>query len=204
MKIAVVTDERRGNMGSKLADTVGADYLSVDNGSLGCSGNHLAAWKWHSDNPSAWSVVLEDDAVPVDGFREQLASALGVAPAPIVSLYLGTGYISDSRTKALLEKADAVGAHWIVTRGRVFHAVALAVRHEMLPSMLGTVSKRAAIDVEISRWARKHGHTVAYTNGSLVDHSDAPSLMCRYRRPERRAWRLGGNNPWNDVTYPWY
>jgi len=203
LKIAVVTDERRGDMGLKLADKVSADHLSVDSGNLGCLDNHIAAWKWHAANPSAWSVVLEDDAVPVDDFREQLASALSVAPTPIVSLYLGTGYISDGRTKAMLKNADAAGAHWIVTRGTIFHAVALAVRSELLPSLL-EVDRRGPIDQGLSRWARSHGHAVAYSNGSLVDHSDPPSLVCRYRRPERRAWRFGGNNPWNDITYPWY
>lgn len=203
MKIAVVTDKRRGDMGLKLADKISADHLSVDSGDLGCSGNHIAAWKWHAANPSSWSVVLEDDAVPVDDFREQLDSALSVAPAPIVSLYLGTGYISDYRTKAVLESADAIGAHWIITRGRVLHAVALAVRSELLPSML-EVDRRGPFDQELSRWARSHGHFVAYSNGSLVDHSDVPSLVSRYHRAKRRAWKVGGNSPWNDIAYPWH
>lgn len=203
MKIAVVADKRRSDMGQQLATKVCADHLSVDDGTLGCSGNHLAAWRWHAGTTSDWSIVLEDDAVPVEGFREQLALALDAAPAPIVSLYLGTGYISDHRTRVLLQKADALGAHWLVTKGRVFHAVALAIRSELLPSMLNTVSDLRPIDDELSRWARGRDHSVAYSNGSLVDHCDSKSLVCRHARPERRAWRVGGNSFWNDVALPW-
>ncbi|MCH9816731.1 MAG: hypothetical protein K0U64_09855 [Actinomycetia bacterium] len=193
-------------MGLKLVDKVGADHLSVDDGNLGCSGNHLAAWRalvGLAGSEDAYLVVLEDDAVPVDGFREQLDSALSVAPAPVVSLYLGAGYINDPRTKVALGKADAIGAHWIVTQGRVLHAVALAVRRELVPSMLGAVGRGAAVDGDLSRWARGNGHAVAYSNGSLVDHCDEPSLVCRYQRAERRAWKVGGNDPWNDIVYHW-
>lgn len=207
MKVAVVADERRGDMGHKLADKVDADYLSIDDGSLGCSGNHIAAWRALVEllEPAdTHAVALEDDAVPIDDFRGQLVSALSVAPAPVVSLYLGTGYISDYHTESVLAKADVIGAHWIVTRGIVHHAVALAVRRDLLSSMLGFVGRDGAIDSELSRWARTNGHAVVYTNPSLVDHRDDPSLVCRYTRAERRAWRVGRNDPWNDTVYPWY
>lgn len=184
-------------MGAKLSDQVSAQFLSVDNGTLGCTGNHLAAWKWHADNPSRWAVVLEEDAVPVDDFREQLTAALDVAPAPIVSLYLGTGYIEDARTAALLKHADAADTNWIITRGRVLHAVALAVRHDVLSSMICDLHRSAQIDRELSRWARRRGYDVAYSHPSLVDHADIPSLVTRYRRSQRRAWHLGTRNEWH-------
>ena len=207
MKIAVVADERRGDMGSKLTDTVGADHLSVDDGTLGCSRNHLAAWSALAESmgpEDSHAVVLEEDAVPVDGFREQLVSALSVAPASIVSLYLGTGYINDCRTKGVLAAADAIGAHWIVTNGIVHHAVALAVRRELVLPMIGSVGEFGAIDGQLSRWARRNGHAVAYSSPSLVDHCDEPSLVSRNRRAERKAWRVGGNDPWNQIAFPWH
>lgn len=207
MKIAVVADERRGDMGQKLAESIDADLMSVDDGTLGCSGNHISAWEALAESlepEDTHAVVLEDDAVPVDGFREQLASALSLAPAPIVSLYLGTGYSSDRLTESVLKKADAIGAQWIVTRGRVLHAVALAVRRELLPSMIESAGQTGGIDGQLSRWARRNGHAVAYSNPSLVDHADDPSLVCKYKRSERRAWRVGAHNPWSDVIYPWY
>ena len=207
MKIAVVADERRGGMGQRLAESVDADLISVDDGTLGCSGNHIWTWSALADllePEDTHAVVLEDDAVPVDGFREQLASALSVAPASIVSLYLGTGYINDCRTKGVLAAADAAGAHWIVTNGIIHHAVALAVRRELVLPMIGSVGEFGAIDSQLSRWARRNGHAVAYSSPSLVDHCDEPSLVSRNRRSERKAWRVGGNDYWNDVAFPWH
>lgn len=200
ISIGVVADSRRGDMGAKLSDEVSAQFLSVDNGTLGCTGNHLTAWKWHADNPSRWAVVLEEDAVPVEDFREQLAAALDVAPAPIVSLYMGTGYIEDARTAALLKRADSAGANWILMRGRVLHAVAIAIRHDVLSSMISNVRQSAPIDRELSRWARRRGCDVAYSYPSLVDHADVPSLVTRYRRSQRRAWHLGTRDEWRTET----
>lgn len=203
--IAVVADPRRGDMGNKLVDLVSADYLSIDQFQQGCTWNHSRAWRMleglaESDNRAdQWCLVLEDDAEPVDGFREQLDLALAAAPAPIVSLYLGRGYIEDRYIGGLLNRADTFGAHWLVSPGRILHGVALAVRGDLLPSMVANLPKgSAAIDRGLSMWARREGHRVAYTWPSLVDHADGTSLVTRYKRAERRAWRTGVRDEWSD------
>jgi hypothetical protein len=44
-------------------ETVGAAYISIDNGTLGCEGNHRKVWQWLNDHATTkWVVVLEDDA----------------------------------------------------------------------------------------------------------------------------------------------
>lgn len=199
ISIVVVADVRRGDMGERLAVQVGADYLNVDTMMRGATWNHSVAWKMHAPVGNDWCLNLEDDALPVDGFREQLADALAVAPAPIVSLYLGRGYIEDSRTGPLLTRADLLGVNWIVSQGRILHAVALAVRGELLGSLVDNLPRDSSpIDRSLSLWARRQGHRVAYTNPSLVDHNDGESLVTRYRRAERRAWRTGVRVDWCD------
>ena len=199
ISIGVVADARRAGVGVALAEQVGADWISVDDGTAGCAQNHAAVWKWHRDNPADWHVVLEDDAVPVDGFRDQLTQALQAAPAPIVSLYLGRGYIDDRATAAVLTRADLLDTNWLVTQGGIRHAVALAVRADLLPALVDNLPTRdQAIDRTLSLWARRDGHQVAYSNPSLVDHADGESLVTRYRRAERRAWRAGTRDAWCD------
>ena len=199
INIGIVADQRRGDMGSRLADQVNADHLSVDTEMRGCTKNHVSVWKWHAENPADWNVVLEDDAAPVGNFRTQLAEALQVAPAPIVSLYLGRGYIEDARTEALLGRADLLDMNWVVTNGRILHAVALAVRGDLMPSLVESLPRGdQAIDRTLSLWARRQGHRVAYSNPSLVDHLDEKSLVTRYRRTERTAWRTGARDGWCD------
>ncbi|AXH69140.1 glycosyltransferase [Mycobacterium phage NiebruSaylor] len=200
--IGIVADARRDGAGEMLAAKVQADYLSIDQGELGCAQNHAKVWRTLAALSEGHShcVVLEDDAVPVDGFRDQLDAALEAAPAPIVSLYLGRGYIGDRYMSGHIARADQLNAHWL-TSPAIMHAVALAVRTDLLPGLVTALpSKDQAIDRTLSLWARRQGHRVAYTHPSLVDHDDGPSLVSRYKRAERRAWRVGGRDVWRNKT----
>lgn len=199
LNIGVVADRRRGDMGKDLGVRVGASLVSIDNGSLGCTQNHVSVWRHHIENPADWNLVLEDDALPVDDFREQAAAALAVAPAPIVSFYLGRGYIDDRRVENLLVRADLLDNAWLVARGRVSHAVALAVHKDLLADLADGLPRGSQpIDRALSLWARRQGHQVAYSNPSLVDHADSPSLVSGHQRKDRRAWRTGARDVWHD------
>lgn len=197
ISIGIVSDVRRQGMGTRLADLVDADFLSIDDGSLGCAQNHARAWRQHAMKPAAWNLNLEDDAVPVEQFRDQLDQALKAAPTPIVSLYLGGGYIRDNLTRALVNNAEAIGAHWAVARGEVLHAVALAVRQEVLAPMieyLGTQTR--AVDSMLSSWALRNSYDIGYSIPSLVDHADEKSLVTNFRRSPRRAIIAGRREEW--------
>lgn len=198
INIGIVAHKKRAAAALELADKVRAQKISLDSMGLGGLRNHTAMWQWHLEHPAQWCVVLEDDALPVDGFRYQLQKALAEAPAPIVSLYLGTGYISDHTTKLRIEKAEQVGAHWLVAHGSIWHAVGLAVRLPLLPMMVKHLrSSSRPVDSSLSTWARRSGLKVAYAVPSLVDHADGESLICRYRRAPRHAFRVGGHEEWN-------
>lgn len=184
-------------MGASLADRVDADFLSVDDGSLGCAQNHARSWRKHAENPAEWNLNLEDDAVPVEQFRDQLDRALKVAPTPIVSLYLGGGYIGDYLTEALLDNAGTIGAHWAVAHGAILHAVALAVRQEILAPMIEHLGTRTdAVDSMLSTWALSNSYEIGYSIPSLVDHADEKSLVTKYRRSPRKAFLTGRRDEW--------
>jgi hypothetical protein len=152
----------------------------------------------HAADPTDWAVVLEDDALPVPGFRAQLDAALKVTPAPIVSLYLGT----DGRDYWQARIRYALDTHpdacWLMTSGVLLHAVAVAIRAELLPIHL---DPGLPPDTAISNWAKRCGHTVTYTLPSLVDHTDGPSVITRRGDPHprnvpRRAHRVGTRTHW--------
>lgn len=203
--IGVVAHTSRSNLAEALALDVDADVLSVDDGQLGCEGNHAAVWEQLAALPTGWSVILEDDAQPVDGFAAQLAAALPMAPAPIASLYLGRLRPApwQRRIRAALDQADTVDAHWIMAT-RLLHAVGYAIRTELLGSLLRFTSARP-VDEHISRWARQYGYPTCYTVGSLVEHADEPTVIPLHpdrqpRTPGRKAWRLGGHDRWTTTT----
>lgn len=70
--VAIVAHTQRAAMAARLARQIGAECVVTDDGSLGSTVNHMRAWGFHLGNArtDSWCVVLEDDAVPVPGFRE--------------------------------------------------------------------------------------------------------------------------------------
>lgn len=203
--IAVVSHISRRETAFELSDKVGANALFEDSTGLGCEANHRRAWDWATDHAESmdWAVVLEDDAVPVPDFTEQLDAALHAAPTPIVSLYLGTGNPTTWQPRIARAIDTAGQANWLVST-TLLHAVAVAIRTELLPIQL---DKRMPIDNAISNWAKRNDLRVGYTLPSLVDHADTePVITQRYdRKPRdlaRRAHRVGTRTRWTRQLAP--
>lgn len=203
MRIGIVGHIKRLPQVEALADLVDADYVSIDDGTLGAEGNHRKVWD-HLATSSEWSIVLEDDAIPCDNFRDQLHKALTVAPTPIVSLYLGTGHPIQWQPRIRQAITNAGDASWL-THHKLLHAVGVAIRTEHLPMRLNT--NGIPIDTAIGNWATQHHHQVGYTLPSLVDHRDQPTVIPRrYNgRPilqPRMAWQHGTRTHWTTTTAP--
>lgn len=207
-RIGVVAHIKRQAMAEHLADTIAADYISVDDGSLGAEKNHIHVWQWLHDNAGGADhlVVLEDDAIPCDDFRDQLDQALNVAPAPIVSLYCGTGHPThwQPRIRQAVTEAERTDANWL-TSTHLLHAVAVAIRTELVADMLNGIPAGYPIDQGITRWARQHNHQIAYTQPSICDHRDDNPVITRRHNGRttakpRRAWRHGTRHHWNHST----
>lgn len=196
----IVAHAARETAAQALKAQVCADYMNVDDGTLGCSGNHRKVWEHLSHYGTAWSLVLEDDALPVAGFTDQLEQALSVAPTPIVSLYLGQGRPPQwqDRVGQAISAAERENACWIVGK-RLLHGVAMCILTELVPSMLEGISERP-IDWAVRDWAVQHGHDIGFTAPSLCDHADGPTLLTRtdskVRDEQRTAWRTGTRDRW--------
>lgn len=205
--IGIVGHVDRLNMAQQLAGTVGAEYVSVDDGTLGCDGNHRKVWSHLMTQPGAWHTVLEDDAQPVTGFRQSMEAALTVAPAPIVSFYLGTSRPPQwqPNIRQAIKQADKTDASWITTQGFI-HGVAVAIRAELIPDMLDhTKGCVRGFDFAIRDWARNTGRTIAFTWPSMCDHHDAPTLIQKHpdgepRQRPRKAHRYGMRHTWTTTT----
>jgi hypothetical protein len=204
--IGIVAHISRVGQAGDLADEVGPAHIAIDDGTLGCEGNHHRVWHTLAARDSTWSVVLEDDAVPVGDFRAQLDSVLAVAPMGIVSLYLGRSRPPQWQQKIerACYSATARDASFIV-HGRLLHCVGVAIKTPLVPSMLdaitGNACYRLPIDEAISAWAKANRYGVAYSWPSLVDHANGPSVAIhRDGVPRddlpRRAWRAGTRSRW--------
>jgi hypothetical protein len=211
MKLGIVCHESRITRGTNLFHEVEADRIFTDDGTLGCEGNHRRAWAELARNAreSEWIVVMEDDALPCNDFRQQLSLALSVCPVDVASFYLGRmrPVAWQQFIEQAVAQADSQDACWI-TSDATIHAVCLAIRGpELVERMLNWTSKHyRPIDQRISSWCRQFGHETCYSFPSLVDHDDdlPTTVVQRADREEREkgrvAWRFGSRDRWTSKS----
>jgi GR25 family glycosyltransferase involved in LPS biosynthesis len=210
---AVVTDPRRPlNSGLELALSEQRVWYCADENRLGCTENHLRAWsvlaRLADESEPAWSVVLEDDAIPCQNFTTQVREMLSAAPGPIVSLYLGKGRPPQWQRRA--ERAVATNAPYILSN-TLLHAVGVAVRDGYLDSMVRVAGEaarsiaRKPIDEAITEWARSEALPIAYCNPSLVNHNAELPSLAAHRPEEQTAQRQRVAHNFNTHSHvAWY
>lgn len=209
--IGIVAHRDRELMADELARKVKPALILIDDGSLGCAGNHTAVQESLASRPG-WSVVLEDDAVPLGHFHRDLRQVLELTPSPIVGLYLGTGY--PAQWQGRIQRAVNENTSFILCP-RLLHAVGYAIAPDIkqdLATWMGARGRRGpgmAPDEAIGVWANANGIKVAYTNPSLVDHRDQGTVIkarsnnfAPGRNRPRKAWATTPRRHWDDSAIP--
>jgi hypothetical protein len=204
---AVVAHHSRRERAAGLHATLNAQFktgLFLDDGRLGCDYNHLQAWdSIASAATTPWCAAFEDDAVPIPELAAQLEAALDDPPAPIVSLYLGRG--RPPHWQVRIGNAMRFPDRPFIVTTHLLHCVAVCMRtelvHEMLTDARIAISSEVhkPIDEALTEAAQNRNLPVAYTNPSLVDHADEPSIANPRSYPalrQRVAWRVGVRQSW--------
>lgn len=211
--IAICTHASRGGRAQRLADAVDADMVGVDMGGLGAAANHRACWDWLAATDLEWGIVLEDDALPVPGFRAQARAAIASSPAGVLSFYMGRNrppHWQDSYAQGI-----ATGKHYLLAP-ELLHAVGYAIHRDLIDAVREATATTRHFNEAVSDWCRATGRKVAYTAPSLVDHDhtlpslianqptrydeSAPGSVPRNFTPpgwERRAWTVGERADWD-------
>lgn len=203
IRIAIVAHIARLQHATNLAEQTQANYITVDDSTLGCTKNHIQAWTYHTQQNSQWALVIEDDALPIPNFREQLEKALLTAPTPLVSLYLGQGRPHfQTEINQAITNATNTDAHYI-TGPNCLHAVAIALQTQHTPSLLQHLQTPSydPIDNRITTWATQHQLQTTYTYPSLVDHNDTLPVQAIHdggRQPGRIAHTIGTRPQWEN------
>ncbi|MEH3879567.1 hypothetical protein [Enterobacter roggenkampii] len=190
VKFVVVGHHSRIGHAQRLAALLDA-HLLIDDGNRGANWNHRRAIEWAAEQPCR-VVVLEDDALLVEGFTEKVMDWLARFPEDMLSFYLGTGRPPQYQKEiaGMLVDADRVcGDHIVLSK--LIHGVCYSPPQGRLTHMLSTWNKTLAADYAVGE---AFGGRVIYPCYSLVDHADLPTVE---RHPDneprterRRAWRL--------------
>ncbi|HDC4357978.1 TPA: hypothetical protein O8L70_000006 [Enterobacter hormaechei] len=190
VKFVVVGHHSRHKQALRLAESLGA-FLLIDNNDRGANWNHRRALQWVAEQSSR-VVVLEDDALPVRGFMDQVAVWLARFPCHMLSFYLGTGRPPQYQMQIAerLIVADKTRADYI-TLSRLIHGVCYSVPPQHVQRVLSRWDNSKPADYAVGdAW----GGSVVYPCYSLVDHADFESVECHPdsapRTERRRAWRL--------------
>lgn len=215
--VGIVAHATRHERAERLADAVGAGFITVDQGGLGPGRNHENCYEWLAEENCPWSVVLEDDASPVKNFRLQLDQVLRAAPTPLVSLYLGRG--RPAQYQPSIAQVIANDSHFFLG-DELLHHVGVAIRTPLIPGMLKYIrndldyyDKKLPIDEAIGRWARSLNMKVSYCHPSIVNHAhELPTVIKRHlsqhktetgkrgRKVIRKAWAFGSRQNWNSTS----
>ena len=191
MLIAIVAHHSRRTMAEELASKLEADIVFMDEHSAGANSNHLRALRWAAEQ-SDRVIITEEDALPVDGFRDKAQDWLVRFPDDMLSLYLGTGRPPQYQMQVAerLIVADKTRADYI-TLSRLIHGVCYSVPPEHEQRVLSRWENSKPADYAVGdAW----GGSVIYPCYSLVDHADGEPVErhpdSAPRTERRRAWRL--------------
>lgn len=216
--IGVVAHRDRYRKAARMADYVGAEFITVDDGGLGAGRNHELCYEWLAESDAPWSVVMEDDAIPVRDFRDQVTKVLRAVKTDILSLYLGRSRPPHYQ----MPIAQVIGSdsHFLLAR-ELLHHVAVAIRTSLIPEMLDFiraqpryVSGKLPIDEVIGMWTRSRSTPtpIAYCHPSIVNHdAEIETLIKKHptqhrndngERPPglRKAWAFGVRDNWEFIS----
>lgn len=198
VKIIIVAHHARRVQAERLASDLNA-HVIMDEVGRGALWGHHRALEWAAQQPER-VVIVEDDALPVDGFRNKADIWLKQLPDDLVSFYLGTGRPPQYQGQIahLLRRAEQWREPYISLL-QLIHGVCYSVPVDKVEAVLSKLPSHGAADFAIGNaWQQLTRKPVIYPVRSLVDHDDLPSVEVhpdgRARTEPRRAWQLESAN----------
>lgn len=190
IKFAIVAHHSRLDAVMNLKQMLNAHFL-LDDRDGGANANHRRAIEW-AGQQKCRVVILEDDALLVDGFIEKVTVWLDRFPDDLLSFYLGTGRPPQYQLEVATKLIDSDQRQTdYITMSRLIHGVCYSIPQHRITDVLTRWHSAKPADYAVGD---AYGGRVIYPCYSLVDHADLPAVE---RHPDneprterRRAWRL--------------
>lgn len=190
IKFAIVAHHSRFEAVMNLKHRLNAHFL-LDDKDCGANANHRRAIEWASLQDCR-VVILEDDALLVDGFADKVAVWLDRFPDDLLSFYLGTGRPPQYQLEVATKLIDSDQRQTdYITMSRLIHGVCYSIPQHRISDVLNRWDSSKPADYAVGD---AYGGDVIYPCYSLVDHADAATVERHpdneQRTERRRAWRL--------------
>ncbi|WP_272843790.1 hypothetical protein [Pantoea ananatis] len=166
-------------------------HLLLDDKDCGANASHRRAIEWASQQDCR-VVILEDDALLVDGFADKVAAWLDRFPDDLLSFYLGTGRPPQYQLEVATKLIDSDQRQTdYITMSRLIHGVCYSIPPHRITDVLTRWDSAKPADYAVGD---AYGGDVIYPCYSLVDHADTATVERHpdneQRTERRRAWRL--------------
>lgn len=190
VKFAIVAHHSRLEAVMNLKRVLNA-HLLLDDKDGGANANHRRAIEW-AGQQNCRVVILEDDALLVDGFTEKVAAWLDRFPDDLLSFYLGTGRPPQYQLEVATKLIDSDQRQTdYITMSRLIHGVCYSIPQHRITDVLTRWDSAKPADYAVGD---AYGGEVIYPCYSLVDHADSDTVEQHpdneQRTQRRRAWRL--------------
>lgn len=193
MNIIIVSHYTRSAWAAQIARALPGAVVLTDFMDCGALEAHRNALRTAS-RLGGRSIIMEDDAIPVEGFIERATAWIEHMPDDLISFYLGTSRPKNwqPRIEHRLREPRGDAPFQYIQLGSLVHAVCYTLPEQHIPRVLEGMCRREADYAIGAAW----GNPVIYPVESLVEHRDEG---CVERHPDgeprtqkRVARRLAG------------
>lgn len=193
--VAIMAHPARTEQAVKLAAEIDAPIVfDTDNDEWQTGAR---AWQSLADSGASFAAVVQDDALPIDGFRRHLEQVAAAMPdRTACSLYVGTGRPRAEQVRRAVTEADRTDASWLECDGLLWGVAVMLPTEHITPLLHWAQASPLPYDQRISAWYRSRGQRVRHCWPSIVDHADGERLVDTGGPPTspRRAWHTGPPN----------
>lgn len=190
LSIVIMAHPSRRARAELLASYVDADVIVYDD-QAGEWANGAASWRYGAYLDANYTLVLQDDAEPIENVRAVLTAQLDAIPGQrALSVYLGR-YKPARWQHNVSEAVDAAIEHGaqFIEASHLLHGVGLVLPTCWISPMLDWCDRPSRLepyDQRIGAWLRRTNHgPILYTWPSLVEHGDGPSLVAHVDDEQR-------------------
>lgn len=184
MQVIIVGHHSRAGWVQRLQNVLPGAAWIIDFADQGSTATHRRALALAATIPER-CIIMEDDAIPVQGFAERAEAWAANYPDDLISFYLGTSRPAKWQPRVDKALAETLNQHILLPH--LLHGVCYSIPADRVCYVLDRMAPHPEADFAIGMaW----GGQVLYPVESLVQHRDGKSVEKHYDGQPRTEPRV--------------